>query len=128
MTFVLDASATLAVILAEAGAEMVLENMADAHLSTVNMSETMTKLIEYGMTLEQACRQIDRLELNVHVFDAELASSVAILRQPTKQLGLSLGDRACLALGQSLNLPILTSDRRMAEAKDIVGIDIRMIR
>lgn len=128
MTFVLDASAALAVILAEDGAELVLENMTDAHLSAVNMSETMTKLIEYGLTVEQARRQIDRLELNIHEFDAEQAVGAAALRKATKRLDLSLGDRACLALGRVLGLPVLTADQRMAESMDIIGIDIRMIR
>lgn len=128
MSFVLDASAVLAVILDEDGAAMVLNHAADAHLSTVNASESMAKLMEYGLTPEQSRRQIDRLELNIHPFDIELAASTATLRSSTKQFGLSLGDRACLALSQRTGLPILTSDRRMAESKDVVGIDIRMIR
>ena len=102
--------------------------MTDAHLSAVNMSETMTKLIEYGLTVEQASRQIDRLELKIHEFDAEQAVGAAALRKATKRLGLSLGDRACLALGRVLGLPVLTADQRMAESMDIIGIDIRLIR
>lgn len=128
MIFVLDASAALAVILAEDGADIVLANMADAHFSTVNLSETITKLIEFGLSSQQARQQIDRLELNIHVFDATLAEGTAALRPETKQFGLSLGDRACLALSRRLELPILTSDRRMYEARDIVSLDIRMIR
>ena len=88
----------------------------------------MSKLIEYGVTAEQGGRQILRLELSVHNFDLEQARRAAALRLPTKRFGLSLGDRACLALAQKLDMPILTSDRRMAEAKDVLGLDIRLIR
>jgi ribonuclease VapC len=128
MNVVLDASAVLAVILAEDGGDYVLQNMTDAHLSAVNMSEVMAKLIQYGLSAVQARVQIERLELQIHDFNSELAEHTAILREKTKQLGLSLGDRACLALGQTLDLCILTSDRRMSEAMPVTGLDIRQIR
>ncbi len=128
MTFVLDASAVLAVVLVEDGAEMVFNHMAGGHLSAVNMSETIAKLIEYGLSTKQAVRQIERLELDIHAFDPEQAETTACLRQPTKRFGLSLGDRACLALGKRLGLPILTSDQRMWESKENIGLDVRMIR
>jgi PIN domain nuclease of toxin-antitoxin system len=128
MNVVLDASAVLAVILAEDGGDYVLQNMTDAHLSAVNMSEVMAKLIQYGLSAVQARVQIERLELRIHDFNSELAEHTAILRERTKQLGLSLGDRACLALGQTLDLSILTSDRRMSEAMSVTGLDIRQIR
>jgi ribonuclease VapC len=128
VSVVLDASAVLAVILAEDGADFALQHMTDAHLAAVNMSEAMAKLIEYKLSAEQARQQIDRLELFIHDFNAEQAQRTAVLRGSTKQFGLSLGDRACVALGQKLDLPILTSDRRMAEAKSVLGLDIRLIR
>ncbi len=128
MTVVLDASAVLAVVLTEKGWEIVADHLSDAHLATVNMSETLVKLIEYDVTAQDALRQIRRLELNIHDFDAEQAERAALLRQPTKRLGLSLGDRTCLALGQRLALPILTADRRMAEASALVDVNIRLIR
>ncbi|MEP7349789.1 MAG: type II toxin-antitoxin system VapC family toxin [Sphingorhabdus sp.] len=128
MSVILDASAVLAVILAEEGADVVLRHMSGAHLATVNLSETMAKLMEYGLSVENAQQQIGRLELNVHDFNSEQAERTAILRGSTKQFGLSLGDRACLALSQSMDLPVLTSDRRMAEANVVIGLDIRLIR
>jgi ribonuclease VapC len=128
VTCVLDASAALAVILNEEGADVVLTHMAEAHFSMVNLAETIAKLIEYGLTAEQARDQIDRLDLNQVPFDQALAVGTALLRQTTKVFGLSLGDRACLALGQHLSLPILTSDRRMAESSAVLGLDIRLIR
>lgn len=125
---VLDASAVLAALMSEAGSDLVVPHLADAHAGTVNLSESITKLIEYGVTPDVAAEQILRLELSVHDFDLGQARRAAALRSPTKKFGLSLGDRACLALAQHLDMPILTSDRRMAEAKDVLGIDIRMIR
>lgn len=128
MTFVLDASAVLAVLLSEAGSEKVVPHLGSAHAATVNLSESMTKLMEHRVTAEQAGQQILRLKLVVHDFDFDQARRTAALRPPTKLFGLSLGDRACLALAQVLCMPVLTADRRMAEARDVLGIDIRMIR
>ncbi|WP_260580744.1 type II toxin-antitoxin system VapC family toxin [Sphingopyxis sp. PET50] len=128
MTVVLDASAVLSVLLAENGADVVAEHLSAARLGSVNMSEILAKLMEYGLSMRDARRQIVRLELGIHDFDSDQAERSALLRQPTRHLGLSLGDRACLALGQQLGLPILTADRRMAEAKSLLEIDIRLIR
>jgi ribonuclease VapC len=128
MPVILDASAVLAVILGEDGAESVLPYVHSANLAAVNLSETIAKLIEYKLTVEQAREQIGRLELNIHDFNLEQAERTAILKEHSKQFGLSLGDRACIALAQKLELPILTSDRRIVEAKSVLGIDIRQIR
>lgn len=127
MTFVVDSSAVLALILAEEGADEVLGKMAEGQFSAVNLSEVIAKLIEYGVPSQRAVQQIARLELTIHSFDPRHAEAAARLRQPTRHLGLSLGDRACLALGQLLALPILTSDRRMHESRELLGLDIRMI-
>ena len=128
MTVVLDASAVLAVILGESGAEQVIQQLADGHMATVNLSETLAKLIEYGLPATEAQRQIGRLELQMHDFTPEQAAAVALLRASTREFGLSLGDRACLALGQSLGLPVLTADRQMAAAQEKLALDIRLIR
>jgi ribonuclease VapC len=128
MAFILDASAVLAVVLAEKGADYVLQHMSETHLGTVNLSEATAKLMEYGVSAKNARDQISRLDSEIHDFDPNLAERTAILRSLTKNFGLSLGDRACLSLGQSLNLPILTSDRRMCESGAILGFDIRLIR
>ena len=125
---VLDASAVLAVLLSETGSDRIVPHLGNAHAGTINLSESMTKLIEHRVSAEEAEQQILRLRLAVHDFDFEQARCTAALRLPTKRFGLSLGDRACLALAQHLDMPILTSDRRMAEAKVVLGIDIRMIR
>lgn len=128
MTVVLDASALLAVILGEDGDDYVSDFLADAHLSTVNLSEATSKLLDYGLTIRQVRKHVDRMELTIHAFDTDHAELTANLRKPTASFGLSLCDRACLSLGQRLGLPILTADRRMAESAAITKLDIRQIR
>jgi PIN domain nuclease of toxin-antitoxin system len=128
VSVILDASAVLAVILDEDGSNFVLPHVFGAHLAAVNLSETIAKLIEYKLTCEQAVQQVGRLELQIHDFDFDQAERAAVLKDRTKHFGLSLGDRACIALSQKLELAILTSDRRMAEAGATLGIDIQQIR
>jgi len=62
----------------------------------------------------------------VVTFDAESAYAAAMLRDRTRQFGLSLGDRACLALGAARGLPVLTADRSWAELS--IGVEVRLIR
>lgn len=128
MAFILDASAVLAVVLGETGADYVLQHTYKTHLMTVNFSEAIAKLMEYGVSAKDAGKQISRLDCIIHDFNSDLAERTAVLHGLTKDFGLSLGDRACLSLGQLLNLPVLTSDRRMSESAAVLGLDIRQIR
>lgn len=125
---ILDASAILAVLLREPGADNVIAELSDAHVSTVNLGEALTRMSDSSVAVKDALDQILRLQPAIHDFDQAMASSIAELRLLTKQYGLSLGDRACLALAGSLGLPVLTSDRRMAEAREVLCLDIRLIR
>jgi ribonuclease VapC len=123
---VFDASAVLAVLLDEPGADVVIDNMQAAHISTVNLSEVFTKTIEQGGSLERTQARIDSFGLRIRKFGEHHALAAAKLRPLTKHLGLSAGDRACLALGQCTLLPVLTADRQWADLD--LGIDVRMIR
>ena len=110
--WVLDASAVLAVLQAEPGGEAVIPLLDAALLSTVNMSEVLAKLQENGIAREQAIYAVEGLEIGEIVpFDSAMAKEAAALRLPTKSHGLSLGDRACLALGRLRGLPVLTADK-----------------
>jgi ribonuclease VapC len=60
----------------------------------------------------------------IHDFDQELAFQAGFLHPLTRFRGLSLGDRACPALGQQLNLPVLTTDRIWGELD--FGVEVRM--
>ena len=123
---VLDASALLAVLRAEPGAERVEEHLGGAAIGAVNLSEVVAKLIEDGVPEAQIRLAIERLELDVHAFDAEHACTAGLLRKMTRALGLSFGDRACLALARSLGVPALTADRSWSRLD--LGIAIKVIR
>ncbi len=109
---VLDASALIALFHQEPGSDKVAQAIEDgAVISTVNLSEVASKLNELGTPEVLIQTAINVLELTLVDFNAELAYKVGFLRPLTKSAGLSLGDRACLALAQHLNLPALTTDR-----------------
>ncbi|WP_114313195.1 type II toxin-antitoxin system VapC family toxin [Thermus caldifontis] len=115
MKAVLDASALLALILDEPGAQRVEEALAGgAAISAVNLGEVLSKVAERGwdpQEVQERLRGEGILEaLRVFPFTEEDALWVARLRPLTRPLGLSLGDRACLALAQRLSLPALTAD------------------
>ena len=123
---VIDSSALLAVIQNEPGAEKAIELLDGALLSAVNHAEVMTKLIEKGVPRELARSTVLSIGIQVIGFDVDLADRTGELRVETRHLGLSLADRACLALAERERAVALTADRNWA-ALDI-GIDIRLIR
>ncbi len=123
---VLDASALLALLNAEPGSRSVEENLSGAAISAVNLSEVISKLAERGMPQPEIRAAIEGFGLDIRPFDTEMAYSAGSLRPATRRLGLSLGDRACLALGLSLASPVLTTDRSWKKLK--VGATIRAIR
>jgi ribonuclease VapC len=128
MSFVLDASALLAALFNEPGGDYVFEVIDNAHISSVNLSEVYTTLLDGGSTFERAEEIVRPLPICIRPFGSDHALEAAKLRGLTRRFGLSLGDRACITQAIMDELPILTSDRRMAEAKAVLGIDIRMIR
>lgn len=123
---VLDASAVLAVINAEPGAERVIEVLDGALLSAVNHAEVVTKLIERGVNRETARAAVLKIGVEVADYGIDQADRTGELRRETRHLGLSLADRACLALAESRGLPAITADKKWASAK--IDVDIRVIR
>ena len=127
---VLDASALLAFLFDEPGSDMVTWVLGDgACISSVNLSEVLPVLVDRGVEVEDALTDLANaglLEaLEVVGFSLELASDAARLRGISRVLGLSLGDRACLALAKSRDLPAVTADKRWASLK---GVEVRVIR
>src|SRR5260370_21875098 len=104
---VLDASALCAVLFQEPGHEAVLGYLGDAYLSTVNLTEILTRAIDCNNSLDKSLACIAGLSLRITPFDAEQATIAAAIREQTRSLGLSLGDRACLALGLQRGLPVV---------------------
>lgn len=122
----LDASAVLAWLRREAGEDAVQAVIHSAALSAVNLAEVVTKLVERGMAPERAVLTTNRVPCEVAPFDEDLAIKAGLLRQATRAHGLSLGDRACLALALREGLPVLTADRAWVGLE--VGVEIRMLR
>lgn len=109
---VLDASAVLALLNQEPGGEAVLPLLPSSIISTINYSEVLAKLIEKGMAEDTAETMLAMTGIDQMVnFDPQQAREAAHLRPLTRQAGLSLGDRACLALGRTRNLIVVTAER-----------------
>lgn len=123
---VLDATALLALLQEEPGAETVAEAIPQSSISAINLAEVVGKLVDAGMPEEAVRTALAGLGIEVVPFDEDLAYRTGLLRPLTSPYGLSLGDRACLALGQRLGRPVLTADRVWASLK--VGVKVRVIR
>jgi PIN domain nuclease of toxin-antitoxin system len=123
---VLDASVMLAHISGEKGSEAVPQLTNGALLSTVNLAEVFAKLLERDFTADEAGETIYGYGFEPVPFDRGLARQTGVLRRATKAFGLSLGDRACLALAQREGLPVLTTDKNWAKLS--IGVEIKVIR
>jgi len=124
--WVLDASAVLAFILPEPGGDMVRPLIPDSLLCAVNLAEVTARLLDRRFPSMEVDGLLKRLRFTVVSFDEDLALGAGRLRTQTRHLGLSLGDRACLALAQREGLPVLTADRAWAELD--VGVQVVLIR
>lgn len=126
---VLDASAVLAFLAQEVGAERVEESMdAGAAISTLTVQEVVSKLVQRGMGTEAAAEAIAALGLAVHELSFDLAVDAGAMFPLTRQFGLSHGDRACLALGRALGLVVLTADKAWSEVAGALGVRVEQFR
>lgn len=117
---VFDSSAILAIYYNEPGkkkTQSLLEE-ADPIISSVNLCEVFTKLLEDGLKADQISESFHALEIKVIDFDARDAVKAAELRGVTKRLGLSLGDRACIALAIENKTTAVTADRKWKKVKE----------
>lgn len=114
--WVLDASALLAMLRNEPGGEQVPELLAGAALSSVNWAEVIQKSLDYEVDISGLREDFEALGLEIVPFSIDQAEQVARLRRPTRAVGLSLGDRACLALALERGWSAVTTDRAWAEA------------
>ncbi len=123
---VLDASALLALLFAEPGAERVADVIADgAVISTVSLSEVATLLVRHGQEPEKTLAPV-REQVGVELFTPEDALTAAKLTPLTAPTGLSLGDRACLALAKRLTARAVTAERTWAQLD--VDVQVELIR
>jgi ribonuclease VapC len=124
--YVLDASALLALLNAEKGAELVQDMLPEAILSTVNLAEVVTRLAAAGMPENEVRDTLTLLGLEVIPFDEEQAYQAGLLYSSGREYGLSLGDRSCLALARTMTATAVTADRSWGDLE--LGIGIKLIR
>ncbi|WP_123105558.1 type II toxin-antitoxin system VapC family toxin [Acidithiobacillus sulfuriphilus] len=128
---VLDASALLAYLNEEPGADVVEKALAaGSAIGTVNWAEVLSKAMETGIAPETLAAELGKRGILENTLDVlpliiEDSMEIARLRPLTRPFGLSLGDRAYLALGKRLSIPILTADRIWAE---VPGVHVTVIR
>lgn len=125
---VLDASALLAVLFQEPGAEVVAAQLDGSSMSTLNYSEVLARFARDGHDVARVDGELGRLRLHLVDFDRALAVTAAALVPRCRPLGLSLGDRACLALGLVAAAPVLTADRAWSALDGHEGLCVRVIR
>lgn len=127
---VLDASAILAAAFQEAGCEVVERAIArGAIVSAVNAAEVVGGLVARGWDPIEAGCALEDFDLYVAPLDRRGAIRIGKLRSLPSELGLGLGDRACLDLAHHLGLPALTADRSWEHiSSDMLDVKVELIR
>ena len=125
---VLDASAVLALLFEEPGAEMVRAQLRTGVIGAANLAEVLAKLSDHGLPVAEAVRAVAILGLEVAPMTEAQARRSAELRPLTRGAGLSLGDRACLALATELGASAVTADRGWSAVAGPAGVSIQVIR
>ena len=123
---VLDASALIALLWDEPGAEAVEPQLGRAVVSAVNWAEVLQRYRAHGIDTEGKRDSVEALGVDVEAFSATDAETVAELWELTRRAGLSLADRACLALARRLGVAAVTADRAWGSVD--VGVEVVLIR
>lgn len=123
---VLDSSAVLAVLYAEPGGERVVGRLPNGLISAANMTEVLSKMAEIGEDPQVIADRLAGFGVRVEPVTADHALTAARLRPLTRHLGLSLGDRLCLALAIAKRLSVLTTDRAWRNYD--FGVTVEVIR
>jgi len=114
-SYVIDASAFLAIIRDEVGAETAVARLPGSAMSTVNASEALMRGVEKGFPLHLMHEFLSSQQVRIIAFDEELAIAAALLRPTTKRAGLSFADRVSIATAIKLDATVVTADRVWAE-------------
>ena len=123
---VLDASALLCLLNDEPGAGLIADALTRSVIGTVNLAEVVSKLRDRGVSLDEVREALGGLHLDVRPLSTVQAFTIGDLRPSTRALGLSLGDRACLALALDVGAQVLTTDGDLARAE--AGVAITNVR
>jgi len=124
---VLDASAVIALVRDEPGADRVAEHLGNAVISAVNLQEVVKALLLRGFEIDVIREILENLRLDIRSHDSEAAFASALLVGETAQYGRGLGDRTCMALGIALACPVLTTDREWKNVK-VDGLVVEHLR
>ena len=124
MSIVFDSSALLAITFEEEGAEIAAQALNDGIISAVNASEVITRYVDLGASEEEALTSFRAFGLEIYPFDESLAIATGFMRSATRDAGLSLGDRACLALAIREHSSVLTADRAWATLDLDIAVEL----
>lgn len=127
-TLVLDASVILAAILGEPGGDEVFDHIEESVVSAVNVAEVYTYAAVNNYPTDAIDAFFAETGVAVLAYDFQQAVATGKLALITRKAGLSLGDRACLALAQHSQGEVLTADRPWAAFADGLGLKIRLLR
>lgn len=128
MTVAFDASVILAAILDEPGGDAVFDSLEDAVISAVNVAEVYGYAVAHDFSLAAIDAFFADTGIEVAPFDRGQARTSGELVAVTRRAGLSLGDRACLALARTRNAEVLTADRPWAVVGKDLGLTITLLR
>ncbi len=123
---VFDSSVLIAILRQESGSEVGEQSLNEALISTVNLAEVATYLARNSVPPETIKEALAAFPIEVVPFDREQGLIAGCLYPACKSLGLSLGDRACLALAKSKSLPVLTADKAWLELE--IDVTVSSIR
>ncbi len=124
---VFDASAVLALLRNEPGADVVAQYIGDGLISAVNFQEVLKGLLRRGVPMDAALAMLDALHLDIRAHGRDDAIGAAELITPTQQFGSGLGDRTCMALAIAEGLPVLTADQEWAKI-EVPGLKVLLAR
>lgn len=128
MAAVLDASALIAMLLDETGGSLVAAELRSGQMAAPNLAEVAGHFARLGATPDEVTSILDGLPVEVVPADRDVSIAAGLLRSRTMAVGLSRGDRYCLALAQRTGLVALTADRAWLTVASDIGIDVRLIR
>jgi ribonuclease VapC len=126
-SIVFDASAILALLRDEPGADVVAQYIGDGLMSAVNLQEVVKGLLRREIPVDAAVAMLDALHLDVRPHGRDDAIAAAKLYPATREFGSGLGDRTCMALAISEGIPVLTADREWARI-EIPGLKLLLAR
>lgn len=124
---VFDASALIALLRDEPGADLVASYIGDGLISAVNLQELVKALMKRGIPLDIVRNMVEALHLDVRPHGSEDAYAAAALHQATAEFGSGLGDRSCMALAIAENLPALTTDKEWGRIS-LPGLKVMLAR